>query len=63
MKNSISKGTLALPSGVRQSPEGKLQHLASRGVHAGNGAFPVVCSRGRDGPPFPGPTPQHNYDK
>ena len=68
MKNSISKGTLAQPSGAGQCPEGTSNGVqtslnANRGVHASSGACPVGCSWNRDGPPHPGSTPHLNYDK
>ena len=60
MKNLISKGTLAQPSGARLCPEGVTCIQEKLNASAGNGAFPVVCNWGRDGPPFPGPTPKFN---
>ena len=60
MKNLISKGTLAQPSGAGPCPEGTTCIQIFLSASAGNGAFPVVCNWGRDGPPFPGPTPKLN---
>jgi hypothetical protein len=54
MKNSISTGTLT----QRQCPEGTLHHLYLYAVcMQASDPSPAVCNWGRDGPPFPGPTP------